>query len=686
MLSTQVVHEPSIGSLTYDEEIRDCTLDEVCVVRVGDRVLVLPIDAELAAGSGFEVIEIDSTYLTSIGVKPRPSETAQHQRSVSVEHEAADGNADGANAVDEQAVDEQAVDGISVVANAVDEQAVGADVTGSAPFALLPTLEPVSLSAVEAGSLPTVEQASLPALEPVSLPTAGEPLVGRTAWSDSHSLHQEDESMIGTLGDTASADAASIDTAPVDTASVGTEHDRRLPTPWADALQDTYISAPSTATAETLTGATPSSPASGVAPVHSPIAAQLVDWSVLDAVVEPARPLDVASASRDDGLGLSPVGWPEIDRRAPEILDTAPAAFNPLARPNPAAQPTNRSGDRSDGLAQASAPFAPSNLAPAAGSAPAGIPDASTAVNPPTSSPTPASSSAPAISAPASSIEALATTLSTSTPATVTSPTANVVSAPVDRTATGPSEDALGASPSAPLAAVPSVETATFASVVASQLVISGSGDVDGDAHSISFVLAPGEAMEIRGGDDAEVLRLFRTLAGFVAPASGSLDVDGEERSALAAPERARREALFSGALFDSAVLIPERSVAANLEIPLLAAGIAPATAAAMTASRLETMGLSVLGPHRIDFLSSDLRVLVGAARSLIMPSPLVVIAMDTRVLADETVKWLHALVDQARRGGAAVVYRSNDPRFGFDGGRAVVLSNGVLAPIGNSR
>ena len=204
--------------------------------------------------------------------------------------------------------------------------------------------------------------------------------------------------------------------------------------------------------------------------------------------------------------------------------------------------------------------------------------------------------------------------------------------------------------------------------------------------NSINFVLSPGEAMEVRGTNAAEIMGLFRTLAGFVAPASGSLDVDGEERSSLPAVERSRREALLAGALFDSPVLIPERSVGANLEIPLLAAGIAPATAAAMAASRIETMGLSVLGPHRVDSLPADLRVLVGAARSLIMPSPLVVIDMDTRSLEDETVKWLHALVDQARRGGSAIVYRSEDLRFGFEGGRAVTVTNGSLVPVGISR
>ena len=581
MLSTQVVQEPSIGSLTYDDEIRDCTLDEVCVVRVGDRVLVLPIDAELAAMSGFEVIEIDAAHLTSIGVKPRASRS-HHLAAEEVSTGSVTGAAKGAAAAAESAEGEHSNSATTAVS----------DVPGN-----------------------TLTRPNTPG---------------------NHPLHQENGKLIGTLD-------GQIPTEP--------DPDRRTPNRWAEALQDTFLTAPSTATAETLPGTMSSTPTNGVPPVHSPISAKLVDWSVLDAVVEPARPLDVASASREDGLGLSHVGWPEIDRRAPEILETAPAAFNPFAAQIATAQPANRSGDLSTSATiPTSNPSFPSNLTSN------GLQSRPTATD-------------PVVNRSETQIAAVA-----SNPVVSTGSTGSM---------TG--HAGLGASPHFPLTARASEGTATFASVVASQLVISGSSTREG-ALGISFVLAPGEAMEIRDADNAdgpaEILQLFRTLAGFVAPASGSLDVDAEDRSSLASSERARREALFSGSLFDSAVLIPEESAAANLEIPLLAAGIAPATASAMTASRIETMGLSVLGPHRVDSLSSDLRVLVGVARSLIMPSPLIVIAMDTGPLAGETVKWLHALVDQARRGGAAIVYRSSDPRFHFDGRRTAVLRNGSLEPL----
>ena len=489
MSSAQVVYEPKWGSLTYEEDIRDCAVDEVCVVRVGDRALVLPIGAELAALSGFDVLAVEEHHLIALGVKPRP--------------------------------------GPQPVLN---HSGPAGDAAGPVP-------------------VPVPAPGLSPDISPDSIDHAK---VGRAVESE-----------------------------PV--ASVST-----------------------------------SSTAPLVESVHSPIAAQLIDWSVLDAVVEPAKPLDVARATREVDASVSQVGWPDVDRSTPEMVDTSPAAFNPNALVAGARDPNrNRAQDNetirsTPGIAQT-------------------VP--------------------------------------------------NVAAGRLTRTGTGPRPGS-----DASFVAFESDRPAARekpASVVVSHVTVADrvEGTEGSRRGNISFVLAPGDALEVSGASVADLLLVFRTLAGFIPPASGSIDVDGEDRSSLLPQERLRREALRSGALFDGAILIPERSVATNLEIPLLAAGTTPATARAVAASRLETMGLSALGRHRVDSLSPDLRVLVGAARSLMVPSPLVVIAMETRSMADEAVRWLHALVDQARQRGSAIVYHTDDVRFGFAQARTAVMTNGSFIP-----
>ena len=505
MSSAQVVYEPKLGSLTYEEDIRDCAFDEVCVVRVGDRVLVLPIGPELAALSGFDVLVVEEHYLTALGVKPRPGP--------------------------------QSVSNHSGLAG---DQAVSAPVSVPAP-------------------------APVPGPVPVRVPAHG--------FSPDMSPDSIDQTKI----------AHAVESEPV--AGVSTSSMARL-----------------------------------VESVHSPIAAQLIDWSVLDAAVEPAKPLDVASATREVGASVSQIGWPDVDRPAPEMVGTSPAAFDPNALVAGVRDPNQKRAEDSATI-----------------------------------------TSTPGIAQEASITEIAVGRL----------------------TLTG-----TGMGPGHAAAFVPFESEAlpasdTLASVVVSRLAVADGveGSEGVPQGRVSFVLSPGEAMEVGGASDADLLLLFRTLAGFVPPAAGSMYVDGEDRSSLLPQERLRREALRSGALFDGVVLIPERSVATNLEIPLLAAGNPPATARAVAASRIETMGLSALGRHRVDSLSPDLRVLVGAARSLMLPSPLVVIAMQTHSMADEAVRWLHALVDQARQRGSVIVYHTDDLRFGVARARTAVLTNGSLIP-----
>lgn len=485
MSSAQVVYEPKLGSLTYEEDIRDCALDEVCVVRVGDRALVLPIGPELAALSGFDVLVVEEHYLTALGVKPRP------------------------------------------------------------------------------GPQPLSNHSGLAGDPAVSAPPRG----------------------------------LSPDTSP----------DSIDQTKIAHALESEPVASVSTRSMAPL-----------VESVHSPIAAQLIDWSVLDAVVEPAKPLDVASATRQVDASVSQVGWPDVDRRAPEMVDTSPAAFNPNALVAGARDPNRNRAQDNETI-----------------------------------------TSTPGIAQTVPKVAAGRLTLTGTDPRPGSD--ATFVAFESDRPAA----------------------REKLASVVVSHVNVADrvEGSEGVPQGRISFVMSPGEAMEVGGASDADLVLLFRTLAGFVPPAAGSIDVDGEDRSSLLPQERLRREALRSGALFDGFILIPERSVATNLEIPLLAAGIPPATARAMAASRIETMGLSALGRHRVDSLSPDLLVLVGAARSLMLPSPLVVIAMQTHSMADEAVRWLHALVDQARHRGSAIVYHTDDVRFGFARARTAVMTNGSLIP-----
>ncbi len=66
-------------TLVSDESIIGCTLDEVSVVVLGDRLVVVPIAREAAAASGFELAEVADQELLALGVLPRASTAALEQ-------------------------------------------------------------------------------------------------------------------------------------------------------------------------------------------------------------------------------------------------------------------------------------------------------------------------------------------------------------------------------------------------------------------------------------------------------------------------------------------------------------------------------------------------------------------------------------------------------------------------------
>jgi putative ABC transport system ATP-binding protein len=69
---------PALRTLVSDESVVGCTLDEVCVVVLGDRYVVVSIAREAAIASGFEVADVPDEALLGLGVLPRPILQAPH--------------------------------------------------------------------------------------------------------------------------------------------------------------------------------------------------------------------------------------------------------------------------------------------------------------------------------------------------------------------------------------------------------------------------------------------------------------------------------------------------------------------------------------------------------------------------------------------------------------------------------
>ncbi len=189
-------------------------------------------------------------------------------------------------------------------------------------------------------------------------------------------------------------------------------------------------------------------------------------------------------------------------------------------------------------------------------------------------------------------------------------------------------------------------------------------------ATSLTVVSGP------RGSGKTSMLRL---LAGFDAPTQGSGLVGGERLESIHPDDRAMREAISAGFVPQMPFLVPDLTVAENVEIPLLASDVSPAMARGTAEETLRMVGLgSVIGLPAAVLSGAEVR-LAAVARALVS-SPEIVFADEPFAgLSDVDAATVLACLHDVVADGGTVIVACTDPRAHLHGVRQLVLDRGRL-------
>ena len=173
--------------------------------------------------------------------------------------------------------------------------------------------------------------------------------------------------------------------------------------------------------------------------------------------------------------------------------------------------------------------------------------------------------------------------------------------------------------------------------------------------NDVSFRCDKGEVVSIMGHSGSGKSTMMNILGCLDRPTSGKYYLDGEDVSKLNDNQLAIIRNKKLGFVFQSYNLLPKLTAVANVELPLIYAGVNHRRERAMEA--LEAMGISKRCFHHPSEMSGGEQQRVAIARALIN-KPLTILADEPTGNLDSKSSGviMNLLLEQAKKGIAVVV------------------------------
>lgn len=196
--------------------------------------------------------------------------------------------------------------------------------------------------------------------------------------------------------------------------------------------------------------------------------------------------------------------------------------------------------------------------------------------------------------------------------------------------------------------------------------------------RELSLTVQPGEAVAIAGRSGSGKSTLLSLIGGLEQPDSGRVLIDGRAIWNGPHPAQARRELV--GFVFQRHLLLETLTAKANVEVPLIGAGVHKAERRRRALELLEEVGLAARASHLPSELSGGERQRVAVARALVNNPRLLLADEPTGALDSATSERVLGLLFRLRdQHGMTMIVVSYDSAVGVRADRTVTLVDGRL-------
>jgi putative ABC transport system ATP-binding protein len=203
------------------------------------------------------------------------------------------------------------------------------------------------------------------------------------------------------------------------------------------------------------------------------------------------------------------------------------------------------------------------------------------------------------------------------------------------------------------------------------------------EVHALSGVslrVARGDYLAVMGASGSGKTTLLHLLGCLDRPSSGSIRLDGTDVSGLDDDELSRLRSRRIGFVFQAFHLIPQLSVAENVELPLIYQGVEGTQRAERARRMLASVGLAERASHRPSELSGGECQRVAIARALVAEPDVLLADEPTGNLDSRTGDEIMDILAGLHAGGVTIVLVTHDPDKARRARRLIEMRDGRLA------